>query len=292
MKGIKLKISDLELLNLEEIEISNPDCLNDKNWKILKQFRKKVSNPGEKVVYVYYLLVECIKCGEQKLIAKKGAKRSLIKCENCLRQSYVGNIYGPYKVLAYDHSEKVFTNRTYTYHYYKVECIHCGKQFLKILNTAQWKKYNKCSKCNSISNDFFINSMYSAYKESAKNRKIEFNLSGEDFQKFSRCRDPHPEPRRQRHPAGPRPPWSRPQLVTADRRDGLYPLYYRKLPTTISLSEPKAKSWYPLSPASPSPSNSFSTFRISSADTIRTRLTSPSPTRRSPSEHPATAARR
>lgn len=184
MKGIKLKISDLKLLNLEEIEISNPDCLNDKNWKILKQFRKKTSNPGEKVVYVYYLLVECIKCGAQKLIAKAGAKRQLIKCENCLRQSYVGNIYGPYKVLAYDHSEKVFTNRTYTYHYYKVECIHCGKQFLKILNTAQWKKYNRCSKCNSISNDFFVNSMYSAYKESAKNRKIEFNLSGEDFQKL------------------------------------------------------------------------------------------------------------
>ena len=184
MKGIKLKIDDVELLDLEEIEISNPDCLNDKNWKIIKQFRKKKSKPEEKVVYVYYLLVECLKCGEQKLIAKAGAKRSIIKCENCLRQSYVGKTYGPYKVLSYDHSKEVFTNRTYTYHYYNVECIHCGKQFLKVLNTAQWKKYNRCSKCNSISDDYFINSMFTAYKESAKTRKIEFNLSGEDFQKL------------------------------------------------------------------------------------------------------------
>lgn len=162
-----------EISEMEEMPISSQD-LNDDRWIILKQYRKEIS-PGK---YNYYILIKCKLCGNIKLYSKKNISHNNIECTHCKSLSYIGRTYGTYKILELDHVEQ---GRTKLRRYYKVECIHCKKTYIKELNTTCWSKYKKCKHCTTSKEHLNINIIYSNYKNSAKTRDLEWNLSFDDF---------------------------------------------------------------------------------------------------------------
>lgn len=166
----------------QEVPISS-QVLQDPKWEILKQYKSlEVSANGNKT-HRNYLLIKCRKCGYTKVISVNNINRKNkyeYKCQGCQLQSYIGNIYGCYKVISYDHSED--KNISGKRHFYKVRCIHCGREYIKELNTAQWKKYKNCSKCGIVNDDPVINMMYQDYKYRAEvSKNILWNLSPQQF---------------------------------------------------------------------------------------------------------------
>lgn len=167
------------IANMEEMAISN-QVFNDQNWNILKKFRKPLENKVGK--YQYFLLIECKKCGNLQLIGTSSIKRN-IPCSKCVLKKCEGEIHGTYKILKYDHTEEFFSEqRVIKKHYYLIQCINCGKTYIKQKNVAQWSKYNQCSKCNIVDSDHpELGAYYSDYKSSAKIRGIDWQLSYEEF---------------------------------------------------------------------------------------------------------------
>ena len=159
---------------MEEMTISSQN-LNDKNWTILKQFRKLSEKTGK---YLYYVLIKCKNCGHIKLCSKWSIYNPIIECPHCISLKYIGNTYGTYKVINLER-EVPYNGRLKRY--YNVQCIHCGKTYIKELNTTQWKKYSKCKYCNVDLNDLVASLLYSDYKYSAKVRHLDFKLTFDQF---------------------------------------------------------------------------------------------------------------
>lgn len=159
---------------MEKMTISSQD-LSDKNWEILKQFRKLSEKTGK---YLYYVLIKCKKCGHIKLYSKKNIGNSNIECPHCISLKYIGNTYGIYKVL---NLEREVINNGRLKRYYTVQCINCKKTYVKELNTTQWKKYSKCRYCNIDLNNPVDSILYSNYKYNAKIRHLDFELTFNQF---------------------------------------------------------------------------------------------------------------
>lgn len=174
--------SNVDISELEETAISSQALVNTNRWEILKEFIKKSElksgiNKGKSKSYKYVLL-KCKKCGHLKLAAKTSLYKDSIECSKCYENSIIGQTFGCYKVIAFDHYEE---RRNRKFRYYKVQCINCGRIYIKEQNLSQWKLYTKCSKCDKACDDSVVNSMYYNYKRSAKQRSIEWNLSLEEF---------------------------------------------------------------------------------------------------------------
>lgn len=185
---ISNKSIEERIVEMEEMEISN-QVIDDQNWKILRKFRKSLD--GKTGKYQYFLLIQCNKCGHIQLIGASSIHRSKIPCHRCILKECEGEIYGPYKILQYDHSEEKQTpSRKVFKHYYKVQCTKCGQIYIKEKNAAQWSKYTRCNCCNMANPDNpGISTFYADYKYSAKARDIDWNLPYAEFEQliFKNC---------------------------------------------------------------------------------------------------------
>lgn len=177
--------SNIDINELEETEISSQALIDKDKWEIVKEYIKKSElksgpNKGKSKSYKYVLL-KCKICGHLKLAAKTSLYKDTIECSKCYENSIIGQTYGCYKVIAFDHYEE---RRGRRFRYFKVQCINCGREYIKEQNLSQWKLYNKCSKCGKVCDDSVINSMFYNYKRSAKERNIEWNLTLDEFIKI------------------------------------------------------------------------------------------------------------
>ena len=164
-----MNIDNIE--NLEEMEIGS-QALKDNNWTVIKRYRCKNS----KGRYDYYALISCRICGHQELIKTSRMQSPKIVCKGCTDP--VGQIFGCYKVLELDHIEQ---RRNRNISYYKVECIKCGRIYIKEFNKAQWKQYSRCKYCNSINGEFGLTTLLHDYRYSAKERNLEWKLTTSEF---------------------------------------------------------------------------------------------------------------
>lgn len=154
----------------EEMGICN-QALRDKNWSLIKRFRKKIANDK----YEYYSLIKCNICEHEMVVKLNRLYCPTIVCPNC--SSPIGKTYGCYKVLEFDHTE---FRRNRNIPYYKVQCIQCGEKYIKELNKAQWSTYNKCKHCTPV-DDPGLHNLLNNYKYSAKKRGLNWSLTVEQF---------------------------------------------------------------------------------------------------------------
>lgn len=156
----------------------------DKNWITIKQFRKRDNG-----LITYYYLIKCLKCNNTQIATIGAMYKPKIKCNICSLNSRIGEIHGPFKIIAWDHDERGSIPKGRVLgklnHYYKVKCIHCGKESVKQYNPNEWRKQSKCINCseNRIDENITtsLNGLLGEYKDGAKARNIEWNLSNDDF---------------------------------------------------------------------------------------------------------------
>lgn len=164
----------LNKFNAKSMKISS-QVLNE-DWKLVDRFKYSKSNGKG---YEYLFLIECRHCGKQKLVVSlRTVKTKTCKCSYCEINNIINNIYGCYKVLSYDHT--LYKNKRYC-RFYKVQCIKCGKEYIKEKNLSQWSQYDRCKYCNSIDGNFGFSDLYADYKYSAKSRNIQWDLNFYEF---------------------------------------------------------------------------------------------------------------
>lgn len=158
-------------------------CGKNSEFKIVETLRKKKSN------YDWYgFLIECVKCKKQRIVTQTFAK--VVTCTDCKKenyiQNYLGKTIGSLKILSYAYLKDDVR------HFYNTECIKCGHK--KITSLAAIKNSIKgCRKCNKAGKTPKIESQISHYKKAyitgAKKRKINFDLSEDEFKTliFSNC---------------------------------------------------------------------------------------------------------
>ena len=164
------------LKNLIEMEISSQGFSNN-GWKLLKRYKNDNNN--------YYALIECEKCGNTKLVNYynfiNGKQR---KCPTCRYYDLIGSVIGFTEVLDVDHIDYITRTegkKTEYRPYYKVRCVRCGHEHVKIYNRTSWLKHTGCQKCNASFDDSKLNKHKNAYKSGAKSRNLEWDLSDEQF---------------------------------------------------------------------------------------------------------------
>lgn len=178
----KLQMTLDKLKELEEMTISIQPT--DDNWETIKQYRKRNSNS-----ITYYYLIRCKKCGNIQIATIGAIHNKKIKCETCSLQKRIGEIHGPFEIIAWDHDERgnIPSGRTLgkLQHYYKVRCTKCGSIQVKQYNPNAWRKQDKCINCgeNRISTDetTSLNGLLGSYKDGAKARNLEWKLSNSEF---------------------------------------------------------------------------------------------------------------
>ena len=127
--------------------IGSEVSIEDSNWEILKRFAVK----KDEIVKTYGFLIQCKKCGFQKLVNYSTLYSKYVKCPMCFKLSRLGTIVGPYKLIKYDYSKGKKD-------FYTVECIHCHRQYAgKRYDTNSLKVPQRCIHCNSATDDPGIN---------------------------------------------------------------------------------------------------------------------------------------
>lgn len=164
------------LKNLIELEISSQNFSNN-GWKLLKKLRNNNNN--------YYALIKCEKCGYEKIVNYynfiNGKQR---KCSTCRYYDLIGTTIGCSQILDVDHIDYITRNsgkKTEFRPYYKVKCIICGHEHVKLYNKTNWLAHKGCVKCTASFDDPKLNHHKNAYKSGAKARNLEWNLSDEQF---------------------------------------------------------------------------------------------------------------
>lgn len=172
----------MELENLQEMEISSQD-ISKNGWKLIKRYKDEKNH--------YYALIECINCGNQKLVNYYNFINTKIKPLKCIKCKYIqlakeeeGLTFGTIKVIGLDHIniiERSNSNKTDTLVYYNTICTKCGKTSIRLRNLTQWKNSNGCKHCNSAFLEPSYNNLLMVYKQGATNRGIQWDLSNEEF---------------------------------------------------------------------------------------------------------------
>lgn len=134
-----------------------------------------------------YYLVECTICGHKRNVSlsnlkKRGSLHSESTCRGDYFKSYMGTLYGDYKVIGHDNC----TNKLI------LECIHCGHQYKSYLSGLGVKNHNAStckedyylSKVGKIYGDFKVIS----YTKLKSNHKYICECT-----KCGRCRDIKPK---------------------------------------------------------------------------------------------------
>lgn len=153
---------------------------------LLKRWRNETNSH-------YINEVKCIKCGSIFTTTRLNSCYCFECKKNNTRLSRIGNIYGIYEILSYEGSKILKSGETL---YYKVRCIKCGNISIKTWNTIQKGRFG-CENCYHLRKNEYQpptltstkNSVKSFYKNGAKRRNLEWNLSDEDFSNliFDKC---------------------------------------------------------------------------------------------------------
>lgn len=172
----KVQLNDPNLIDME-ISIQ----VEKNGWKILKEQKHNITGK-------HYYVVECIHCGNQKLVDKWAFNKSNTHvCKACnweFVRTVIGKTFGTIQVLEFDHMEKNPINGHSPYLYFKTKCTVCGRESIRYYNATQWNKSNGCKFCNSkssITDNAAYNSLWRNYIQGATDRNIEWNLSPDDF---------------------------------------------------------------------------------------------------------------
>lgn len=161
---------------LEEIEISSQEFTKVQNWKIIKKFRVR-GEDGKRKGYKYVL--KCPNCGELKEVSTSTIYKNNIRCMKCEALKYVGQIYGTLEIIEFvGWSYK--SNGQVQARMYKTRCINCGHIYEK-KRLSDIKNERSCIYCNMINENPGLTMFYRSYKDGAKARNLQFNLSKEDF---------------------------------------------------------------------------------------------------------------
>lgn len=162
-----------------EKTISNLNLTKNGKFQIIERFKDNK---------VYKVRLKCVDCGAEYIVYAAHINRC--KCKQCIavstEQSHIGETIGCFKLLEFDH-------RNGNTLYYKVECIECGKIYVKSLHTMWSRKSSGCENCKGRGKiptlEAPINAYYHNYKKKAENRGLEFKLSKEEFSNliFQNC---------------------------------------------------------------------------------------------------------
>lgn len=173
-------MKDFKKEEMVEVKTSSQGLIKD-GFELLGKFRPKDN-------WNYYALIKCINCGEEKFVNYYNfVDKTKIQhpCINCKYDKLIGEIVGPYEILGIDHIEKVKTNsKLHNYVFCKVRCIHCKKEQILLYNKTNWKRQIGCSQCGRICGDKSSSNMWYDYTYSAKNRKITWDLTPDQFKKL------------------------------------------------------------------------------------------------------------
>lgn len=175
--------NDLE--NMIEMPISSQDFTKD-GWKLIKKFKNSSNN--------YYALIRCEYCGYEKVVNyynfvnMSQKQRPCIQCKyQRIAESEIGNIYGCTEIISVDHINVIPREDCKGYKagiYFKVRCTRCGKETVKLFNKTNWKAYDRCNKCEASYQDVLSNRLKNDYKNNARQRNIQWNLSDEKFEEL------------------------------------------------------------------------------------------------------------
>lgn len=167
--------------NYVKVTISSQSFEKD-GWRLIQSYY----NPN---TTNYYDLIECIKCGNRKLVSHYGfinKDRKTTPCKKCKYLSEIGKVYGCTEILAFDHLEEHPNGNGSTRKaaYYKVRCTRCGKESIKVLRKKDWSIHTNCVRCTAEFDTTFKNRLWLTYKNSAKSRNLPFELTSEQFTKL------------------------------------------------------------------------------------------------------------
>lgn len=165
--------------NLNEMAISS-QVFSKNGWKLIKKYRE-----GN----VYRALIECEKCNYQKIVNYYNfidVKRTSSICTKCKNghwaESEIGKIYGSVKILEFDHLGDI-DKHGHVPIYFKTQCTKCDKITIRLFNKVQWNTTNGCKSCtyNTSFDNASFNYIHKVYKDGAKSRNIEWNITNDQF---------------------------------------------------------------------------------------------------------------
>lgn len=148
--------------------------------------------------YIYTL--KCINCNHEFDVYQQHGKRAIcLKCRSKeVAESYVGKSIGEFTILNYSYSKKGLN-------FYNCSCNTCST--LHTTNIQAIKEGRKCPNCRvrgkKPTYESQMNYLKNQYVQGAKDRKLEWNLSDEEFYELvtSKCFYSGTEPQH-RNPSG------------------------------------------------------------------------------------------
>ena len=167
---------------MEEKTISSQAFTKNENFEIIEKLSEKINGK-----YIYKLKLKCVVCGNTQIVSATHKERC--KCLYCRELktslSYVGNVYGTYKILEYVETEIKSYGKVRKY---SVECSNCGSINTQALNHIL-RKPKSCSECRyevrNLNNPPKIeavrNCVKSTYITGAKVRGFDFDLTDKEF---------------------------------------------------------------------------------------------------------------
>ena len=169
-----------KLKTLVKWETENQGLIQD-GWKILEVYKQTSGS------YTKYAIVECIHCGDTKLVQyHRFLKSSHVPCTKCggkwndWAKTMIGKTVGHYKILSFVRLVKRETNKKVDI-FFKVQCIHCGTiREEELYSKSGWNRYPTCPECPRRKVTY-LELRYKEYKQSAKQRNKDWNLSYDDF---------------------------------------------------------------------------------------------------------------
>lgn len=180
-------MTEKELKKLETLEkctTENQGLIKD-GWKILDIYKMTSGS------YTKYAVIECIHCGETRLITYYGfLNQNTRPCTKCggkwldWAKTMIGKTVGHYKILEFSDLVKRDSNKKVDI-FFKVQCIHCGSiKERELYSESNWNRYETCPDCPRRT-DTYYDIRYKEYQSSAKSRNKSWNLTLEDFIKIS-----------------------------------------------------------------------------------------------------------
>ena len=174
-----------KLKNLVKWETEYQGLVKD-GWKIIDAYKQDCKP------YTKYIVLECIHCGETKLVLYHGflKNKKSNPCTKCggrwidWAKGMIGKIVGHYKILDYVDLIKRESNKKVDV-FFKVQCIHCGAiRERELYSNSGWNRYPTCPECPRRKNTYY-ELRFKEYIYSAEKRKKEWNLSFDDFVNIS-----------------------------------------------------------------------------------------------------------
>lgn len=162
---------------IQDMKISNQAFAQSDKWEIIRKF--KIIENNKKPVYKYIL--RCKKCGFEKEVSQSGLYKGNIWCPTCSANDEVGRIYGCLEIIEFVGRTTSNQRQHGGDRMYKCKCTKCGHVFDSKKLSDIRNNTGKCKYCNMPTEDAGINTYLRFYKDGAKSRGYDFELTPEEF---------------------------------------------------------------------------------------------------------------